>query len=280
MKILLRLFPLILGILLALASASRHAVAQERQGTISVVRYDPTRVIVAADSRHNFGKGVSASPNDLACKVTALGKHVVFVAAGLVGYDNKGPRDRLHTWRAEDEARHVYANLMKQGGIWEDNRLVELSASWGDVVRSHIADFARFSPLAVRNSAVAGLLTTALIATARGKNAHVALVQIAFDANDRVYVITPRRIRLGKGQIVTEFLELRSERAKIEAGRFAREVHGLSEDEREVRRVIRLVDLTIRLHPDRNDVGGPVDALELRGGEPVRWIQRKPECPG
>lgn len=85
---------------------------------------------------------------------------------------------------------------------------------------------------------------------------------------------------LGKGEIVTEFLGLTRERAKLERERLAREIRALPEDEREIRRVIRLVDLTISLHPDRKDVGGPVDALELRAGEQVRWIQRKPECPG
>lgn len=99
--------PVTFCILLALAAASPHVGAQERRGTIAVVRYDPTRVIVAADSRHNLGKGVGTSQNDLACKVAVLGAHVVFVAAGLVGYDNNGPRDRLQTWRAADEARHA-----------------------------------------------------------------------------------------------------------------------------------------------------------------------------
>ncbi len=167
MKTAFPLTPVNFCILLALAAASPHVGAQERHGTIAVVRYDPTRVIVAADSRHNLGQGVSASQNDLACKVATLGEHVVFVAAGLVGYDNNGPRDRLQTWRAADEARHAYADLVKQRGAWRDDRLDELAASWGEVVRSQIADFARFRPLAVRRSAVAGLLTTALIATAR-----------------------------------------------------------------------------------------------------------------
>src|SRR6267143_2936117 len=174
MKTAFPLNPLNLGILLILVAWSPHVAAQERHGTIAVVRYDPTRVIVAADSRHNLREGIGATQNDLACKVAALGEHVVFVAAGLVGYDNKGPRDRLRAWRADNEARRVYADLTKQRGEWQDDHLEELAASWGDAVRSHIVDLARFRPHAVRAFAVDGLLTSALIATGRGNNVQVA----------------------------------------------------------------------------------------------------------
>ena len=86
-----------LSFLLILSAWSPHIDAQELHGTIAVVRYDSTRVIVAADSRHKLVKGVDTFQNDLACKIAALGEHVVFVAAGLDGYDNQGPRDSLLT---------------------------------------------------------------------------------------------------------------------------------------------------------------------------------------
>lgn len=271
--------------LLVLAAMAPRSAAQERHGTIAVVRYEAKRLIVAADSRNNLGKGVGASQNDLACKVAALGKYAVFVASGLIGYDNAGPMDRMETWRATDEARRVYARLVKELGEWQDEYLDEFARSLGEVVRSRVADLARFAPLAIRTAAVAGLLTTALAATGRGKNIQVIVIQIGIE-DGKVQIITPRRIgpevcppcALGRGEIVTEFIGLTTERARIEAERLARETSGLSDDEREVRRIIRLVDLTIRLLPDTNDVGGPIDALELRAGEPLRWVQRKSEC--
>jgi hypothetical protein len=153
-------------------------------------------------------------------------------------------------------------------------------------VQSRISDFATFAPLIVRTAAVAGLLTTALVATGRGKNIQVILIQIGIE-DDKVQMITLRRIgsevcqpcALGRSEIVTEFVGLTTERARTETERLARETSGLSDDEREIRRIIRLVDLTIRLLLDTDDVGGPIDALELRAGEPLRWIQRKSKCP-
>ena len=271
--------------LLVLAAMAPLSDAQERHGTIAVVLYEAKRLIVAADSRNNLGKGVGTSQNDLACKIAALGKYAVFVASGLTGYDNAGPRDRIETWRATDEAHSVYARLVKERGEWQDEYLDEFARSWSDVVQSRIAELARFAPLTVRTWAVDGLLTTALAATGRGKNIQVILIQIGIE-DGKIQVTTLRRIGpevcppcvLGRGEIVTEFVGLTTERARIEAGRLARETSGLSDDEREVRRIIRLVDLTIKLLPDNTDVGGPIDALELRAGEPLRWIQRKSVC--
>ena len=70
-----------------------------------------------------------------------------------------------------------------------------------------------------------------------------------------------------------------SPRARADAERWARETKGLAEYERDICGAIRPVNLTIAYHPNSNDVGGPVDALELRAAVQVHWIQRKPECP-
>jgi hypothetical protein len=275
----------VLALIVVVAIAPR-SIAQERHGTIAVVLYDVKRLIIAADSRNNFGKGLGASQNDLSCKIAALGKYSVFVASGLIGYDNAGPRDQLETWRATDEARRVYARLVKKHGEWQDEYIDEFARSWGEVVQSRIADLASFAPLTVHMAAVDGLLTTALTATGHGKNIQVILIQIG-NKDGKIQVTTLHRIgpevcppcALGRGEIVTEFVELKTERARIEAQRLSRETIGLSDDEREIRRIIRLVDLTIRLLPENTDVGGPIDALELHAGEPLRWIQRKSECP-
>jgi len=272
--------------IILLATMSSLSNAEEMHGTIAVVKYESKRLIVAADSRNNIGMDSSASYNDLACKIATLGKYAVFVASGLIGYDNAGPRDQMETWRATDEARRVYEQLMKEHGEWRDEYLDELARSWGKVVQSHIVDFDRFSPQKLHKAAVAGLLTTALVATGRGKNIQVMLVQIGIK-DGKIQVINLHRIgtevcppcALGRGEIVTEFVGLTTERARKEAERLARETSGLSNDEREVRRIIRLVDLTIKLLPDTTDVGGPIDALELRAGKPLRWIQKKSECP-
>lgn len=273
--------------LVAFVASTGPTGAEEEHGTIAVVLYSLSRLTIAADSRTNLGTGYNTITNDGSCKVASLGEHAAFVASGLVGYDNNGPLDLLDTWRATDEARRLYADLLKRNPEWQDDRLDEFALAWGNLVRSRIATLARFNPLAVSSSVVNGVLTTALVATGREKRIQAVVVQIGVDSTGEIALLPLRRIEsevcppcaLGRGEIVTEFLGLTSERARLEAARFARETRTLVEDERQARRVLRLVELTIDLLPDRNEVGGRIDALELRAGGGVHWIQRKPGCP-
>ena len=46
----------------------------------------------------------------------------------------------------------------------------------------------------------------------------------------------------------------------------------------DIRRTMRLVDLTAMYHQG-NDVGGPVDAVQLNNDGSVEWYKRKPNCP-
>jgi len=283
--IFLNLFGLIIQLLI-LAAWSPQVAAQERYGTIAVVHYAPTQIIIAADSRNNTLKGGHTSYNDLACKVTALGKYVAFVAAGLIGYDNAGPKDLLQTWRAGIEAQRVYGELTKQRGAWQDGYLDELAKRWGDAVLPRIMSYVRLNPLSIHASAADGVLTTALIATGQGKNIQVSIIQLAIDGDNRVRVIPPRRISpdecppcaIGKGEIVTELFARKTERAKTEMDILIQEASRLPEGKRTIHWVIRLAELTTHLHSDKSAVGGPIDALELHAGEPIHWIQRKPEC--
>jgi len=47
----------------------------------------------------------------------------------------------------------------------------------------------------------------------------------------------------------------------------------------DIRRAAKFVDLTIAYHPQRQYVGGDVDAVKLNRSGSVDWIQRKPNCP-
>jgi hypothetical protein len=261
--------------------------AQDRHGTIAVVRYRDTRVTIAADSRTNLGWDAAHVVKDDECKLTNLGEYAVFVASGFTGYDNNGPRDRLASWRATSEARRVFSELLARDPVWLDSRLDELAMAWGKAVQSKTIELAQYNPSAVRRSAVNGLLTTAFVASGRRSIISAAVVQLGIDARGSIELLPIRRITpevcppcaLGRGEIVTEFLEVKSERARAESQRFARETKGLPETELDKRLVTRLVDLTIRLLPDQAEVGGPIDVLQLDAGKGIRWNARKPTCP-
>jgi hypothetical protein len=274
-------------VLFGLIFIAPNISAQARTGTIAVVNHKLDRIIIAADSRSNFDKNDSSERNDHECKIVALGTQATFLAAGFVGYNNNGPRDAIQTWRAATEARHVYADIVKKAGGWQDSLLEDLGKVWGSTVKTHTTALLQGNPRAIQNSAVEGLLTTALIASGTGKSIRVIRVQIRLSQFGPIEVIGPTQITpevcppcaLGKSAIAMEFLELTSPRARAANERWVQETKRLSDYERDIRSAIRLVNLTIAYHPNSNDVGGPVDALALRAEGQVRWIQRKPECP-
>lgn len=272
---------------LLLMIANSPVFGKPVHGTIAVVKYEKQRLIMAADSRHNFRDGAGSYNSDTACKIAALGEHAAFVSSGFVGYDNAGPQDQIATWRAIDDARSYFAQIVEKRGKWKDEYLEELAMSIGSSLVTRVTELARYAPITVHRAAVGNLLTTALLATSRGKNITVVVVQVGVDEHQRVQLIPPRRITpevcppcaLGRGEVVTELLGLNTERARVEMGRLQRELAEIPDAEREIRRITRLVELSIAWLPDDAGVGGPVDVLELRAGKQVRWIQRKPQYP-
>ena len=82
---------------------------------------------------------------------------------------------------------------------------------------------------------------------------------------------------LGRNEIVNEVVAGTTHFARAEQRKWAAAERSISIKDRDVRWAIRLVQLTMEYHPQRADVGGPIDALEItRRG--IRWVERKPGC--
>ena len=267
-------------------SGAASGQGQIVHGTIAVVLLEPHRLIIAADSRHNFGHGSEAYGRDIACKITALGDHAVFVAAGFIGYEKAGERDRLSSWRAGEEARSVFVEMVRDRGEWKDQYLESLATAIGDRLVARVSEFVPYQAQTLQQAAVGGLLTTALIATGRGPDIRAAVVQVAIDEQKRVHATLARHVTtpicppcaLGRGEVVLELLEMRSDRARTEMDKMAVEVAGLPEDEKQIHRLRRLVELSIAWLPPDAGVGGVVDVLDLKAGSVIRWVQRKAVC--
>jgi hypothetical protein len=264
-------------------SAWPTVVGHAIYGTIVVVRFEARRILIAADSRHNYGSGAISHNRDDACKVVALGEHAAFVAAGFVGYDNAGPADRLQTWRASEVALLEYERHVHEHGGWSDAQLDVLARSIGDSLTSRIADLAQYAAPTVKSAVVGGLLTTGLLATALGNEVSVALIQIGVGTNGQVMLLPSSHLTpathpisaLGRGEVVVEVLAGSTQRAVLAMQELQTKGASLPPSERDVLCVTRLVELSIAWLPADASVGGPVDVLELCAEQPVRWIQRK-----
>src|SRR6185437_3083824 len=74
--------------LLCLASAKKEAAARANEiahGTVIVIFFSETKVILAADSRVTYS-GAAATHEDRQCKVADLGHETIFSASGFTRY--------------------------------------------------------------------------------------------------------------------------------------------------------------------------------------------------
>jgi hypothetical protein len=268
--------------------------AQTKLGTIAVVRYTDAKIIIAADSRHTLGKDKTSKHDDYGCKIAALGRHIVMVTAGFAGYNAASANDQIPTWGASELAHQAYRESKNASKHRRDHdiSLRDVAARWGELVRAHIAALQKVNARSVTNAQEAGLLTTAIFAgtdTNRGLTVLLVQIKIAPEMGGGIQVEGPKLITpsvcppcaLGKTSIFLEFFERRTTRAREEARRWQKIISTHSVSEADRMSVIRLVELTISLasDSDRDSVGGPIDAVELRRGEAVTWIQRKSQCP-
>jgi hypothetical protein len=247
-------------------------------GTIIVIGKSPRRVILAADSRvgrTQTGVGIE-SVDDSYCKIAALGGHTVFGSSGVIG--NSTTAD----WTALSLATAIATpstRMNREEGL-------KFILSWSNSIIKKLAVFSpeQLSAVALQND---GQITTGVLAGMNDDGTTWAqAVTVRYSASVGLTVPTSYDLiakehmeyfALGKGEIVREFVDKTSERAKVENAQWAKlKIKRGTRlfDEFEAK---RLVDLTIGLEPDKASVGGPIDevVLDARGS---RWLSLKPNC--
>lgn len=256
------------------------ALAQIEKGSVGVIYYTNDKLIMAADSR-SITRGREA--NDTKCKLAALGKNIVFINSGMLSYDASGTV--LPGLDTIEEAHAAYQrSLTNPGPDLLDQVVAEWTASvWGRITPLYIHD-----PQLVLRGAENDILTIAMFGESRSDLLRLFLVRITVDPNrpplqaigiDRRQLTPSTAVRaIGKADVVSAYLDRSNPRTRQEDQQWASDSQQLGPENRDIMRIVRLVDLTIA-YDGSGTVGGPVDALELgRGGE-VRWVQRKPNCP-
>jgi hypothetical protein len=267
-------FILSVHLLLPPLALANHSLTS---GTIIVVAQTKDRIIVAADSRTGTTDGVAIeSIDDSACKIAAFRSHAVFAASGVLGAPAK-------QWTATSLAAEVLKNsslsplTSNEGGAildgWAKSMVHRLFDSPRDQLHS----------IALANN---GLVTTGILAgIEKNKSAwlRAGVISLAttgglsyegfsLSSND-----PPTAYHfLGKSQVAMEFNGDSSGRAIEERRAWSRK--NMTGQLFDRFKTYRLVELTIMYHPNKTDVGGPVDEIELDPSG-VRWLHRKSNCP-
>jgi hypothetical protein len=260
------------------------AAPQIKHGTVGVIYFTQQKISAAADSRGIIDQ--NTPPDDAVCKLAALGGDVVFVSAGAIRNTSQDPL--LPSWDNLVEARSAYESVVTRYSR-SRGHVREIADEWNKRIT------ANFNVLAQRNaSAFAGAadpvggLTYAMLA---GRDATGNLILFGVTISTVLPVQPESRANgivvqaacphhgfcaIGVTEIVTEFADQTSERARKEAITWKPPKTSRT-TERDLLRTIRMVELTID-HHSGNDVGGPIDSVQLDRHGPARWHQLKPNC--
>jgi hypothetical protein len=248
-------------------------------GTIIITAQTKHYIVMAGDSRGGESEdGITIkSTSDCECKLAALGGDTAFGAAGVIG-------DHSRTWTAVSVANDAAAPIIKGSriGSVDGDRILE---NWANLMLQRLSAFSAAQLLAVANKNE-GIITTGILAGIEAdgtpwlhslKINYSILVGLRYQG----YVMRSNDpptayYNLGKSEIAMEFEESKSSKRAIrERARWGRmKLNGLDFDRFKTR---RLVELTIQFHPDRSEVGGRIDEIEL-DPKGIRWIALKQNC--
>jgi hypothetical protein len=264
-------------VVLALASSlGAESDAQSATGTVVVIGWSQTRIVVAVDSR---GFDDAGKHRDDICKIVRLDDHSVFTAAGTIIH----ARDGHALWDAQEDARHAFEEAQKAGS----SRLLSTAArKWGEHMVASINRALAADPSGSTKMVEDNIFLTGVFLGFQNGITAMYQVEIAFDsgtrqAREKFYAERPRSMMhfaaLGRNEIVSEVVADKTHFARVEQRKWAAAERNIALRDRDVRWAIRLVQLTMEYHPKKIDVGGSTDALEItRRG--IRWVERKPGC--
>lgn len=295
MKSLLKYLPIIVLVHLT----STCAVAQVRHGTVVVIYYTDQKIILAADSRQ-VSTDPSAAPRDHGCKIATPDGRVVFAAAGIADYThNGGLLGPTKSWTATDEIHKAYetkslfptfsqANLIFPTNLGSSvDPILEIAKMFEMYETFDFIDLNESDPETVAQTAQKqhGELTDTLIGGLDANGQLVLYLTRLTYADTGIAPIFSRTDpakrpilyrAIGEPDVVNEFVDVTSDRAKKEAQAW-KPPKGSHPADYDILKAMRLVQLTINYGP--GDVGGKIEAVELDRDGTLHWFANPNNCP-
>lgn len=268
------------------------APSQSVSGTIVVLHEEePTRIVMAADSRAVRDTGGTRVPDDNDCKLLPLDKKTVFAATGLSEFTPKNKSVPL--WNAYSLGQRVYTELSSAA---KDLLPLRVALAWGDETQKFLNDFAEGNPTVFKElvaehqippqAIIAGILpegnvqvvwekfTIAENAPRPVRAVHVEVPSLQVNCD----VALGNFCGFGRSEIVDEYSHLTSDRAREEMKRWKKKHRHWSKEKQDTELTLKLAELTVQ-RDTSGLVGGGIDAVELKRGSKIVWIRRKANCP-
>jgi hypothetical protein len=253
--------------------------AQLKHGSIIYINRAQDEITMSADSR-------VASPDrhvDTYCKISAFGPRFVFAMTGIAGENQ---------WDVHSVAREVWKH---QSGVGPDNTLLGRTVQgWLDNVEPIYSDKRLIQGvrklMQVKNSTVPVVASAFFAATDNSGQLRAMDLDIDFDLalfdltgnvrliHDVHNVPAGESLAFGDNDTVAEFRGQTTQRAKESLRRFNESIVKLPIHVQRARTAAKYVEWTILFNPNHNELGFPIDILQLRG-DGVHWVKRKANCP-
>jgi len=258
---------------------------------VIIVGVAKDKIVVAADSRESTDAGVYG---DKGCKITALNDKLIFGAAGLTKFL---PIGGIVGWDVVRDARAALADIKIRDRDNPGDFMGRVASNFGARARTNISkSFPRnLIPGLVDNKVLVGGY---FIGSDEVGNLTIFEVFVREKIKDgsRGFGFTTTKIvaskeaiyftNIGESDVFDEFVAGKSQRSLVwrqQIRTYARQ-HGIADID--MAEAMMLVDLTGSYGQEKVSdrstvqlVGGPTDAIELRRGKGVQWVQRKPNCP-
>jgi hypothetical protein len=238
-------------------------------GSVFYLDFSQDEITISADSRGTSSLG---SHFDTDCKISAFGDKFVFVFVGAVRSDG---------WDAHTVARQVWEVDSKS--VSDATELVHMV--YKDWVTKMEAIYRR--PEVLSRLKEPTIANAAFAATDQAGNLFAVGVNItrSLDSNGTKHVshngneiLPTRSISGGRDEVLTEFLDRTSPRAKDYLAEFIPRISLLPPHERRAAFASKLIEWSIQLNPHQSDLGFPIDVLQLRRTSGVHWVTLKKNC--
>jgi hypothetical protein len=264
---------------LPIACLLHPAAAQVQYGSVGGARFDENKIAVAADSRGIVNTSSGRGIDDSVCKVVALSRNIVFVSTGVVKSFGLGPL--VPDWDNVKLARDAIAKISAQSPDARPD-IAKIANEWIGATEANFNAMAVQKPeeFRQRRPESPGSFTVALLGGIDA-DGRMALFQMRIDASDSGRRAEGRFRRVENcgpyNLCVIGAQDMATEVAQKEVVDWA-PPEGTSSEDYDVLRATRLVELTIQRHAG-DDVGGMVDAIQLKRDGSLHWYAHKENCP-
>lgn len=255
---------------------------QVKAGTVIFVDFAKDEITVASDSRTILPE--IEGHDDTECKISAFGDKFIFALAGMAKKNDPGGWNghliARKIWESESASKTDAAELVLSVS---EKWTIAMDEIYGnpEIVRTkrhYQPDNAIFA-----NSFFAATDKTGKLVV---RGVDISFDLPLFDSTGKIRLIhTPNAVReggsgsAGHDEIIGEFMSQSTPRAAEFMRWWVPQISTFSRSAKRAAVASKLIELSILLHAHQEELGFPIDVVQLRPRAGVHWVSNNKNCP-